>query len=47
MGVEVNLELAFKYYQLAADMGESTSMYNLGYSYERGLNSDIDYEKVI
>jgi TPR repeat protein len=44
-GVEVNYQLAFRYYQIAADQGHADVRLQLGLSYKKGYGTEKDLAK--
>ncbi|MGS2765307.1 T9SS type A sorting domain-containing protein [Sinomicrobium sp. M5D2P9] len=47
MGVEVNEDLAFKYYMKAARQGNLTAEYHIGNAYMKGAGCEIDFSKAM
>jgi len=44
-GMEKNLELAVKYYEDAANLGDDFATFNLGYMHYSGSGIEVNYEK--
>ncbi|GES88018.1 kinase-like domain-containing protein [Rhizophagus clarus] len=45
IGIDIDKQKAFELYQKAAELGNSSGIYNLGYCYENGIGTVIDKKK--